>query len=128
MQPETSPVVFTIAYNFRDTEIRASRGEVTVWREMLSFGGIDLIIAIMEYLKTQQKLLVGRHTAERVIMNIGSALPLDPELTMMVKGRSLVTGLPAQLEMSSVQVREAIHNPLTSFVGNLPHTISDRRK
>jgi rod shape-determining protein MreB len=64
--------------------------------------------AIIMYLKKNYNLLIGELTAEEIKMNIGSAFPLDKELSMESKGRDLVAGVPKNLKLSSVQVREAL--------------------
>jgi rod shape-determining protein MreB len=64
--------------------------------------------AIIMYLKKNYNLLIGELTAEEIKMNIGSAFPLDKELSMEIKGRDLVAGVPKNLKLSSVQVREAL--------------------
>lgn len=64
--------------------------------------------AIIMYLKKNYNLLIGELTAEEIKMKIGSAFPLDKELSMEIKGRDLVAGVPKNLKLSSVQVREAL--------------------
>jgi rod shape-determining protein MreB len=63
---------------------------------------------IVQYVRNKYNLLVGEGVAEQVKWNIGSAYPLQPEKTMEVRGRNLVTGLPETVEISSVEVREAL--------------------
>ena len=64
--------------------------------------------AIVNYLKKNYNLLIGELTAEDIKIKIGSAFPLDKELSMEIKGRDLVAGVPKSLNISSVQIREAI--------------------
>jgi len=68
--------------------------------------------AIIMYLKKNYNLLIGELTAEDIKINIGSAFPLEKELTMDVRGRDLVAGVPKTLKLSSVQVREALSETL----------------
>jgi len=62
----------------------------------------------VEYMGANHKLLIGEPTAEIVVEEIGSVLPLPQERTFMVKGRNLESGLPAGIEISSIEVREAL--------------------
>lgn len=70
--------------------------------------GDEFTEAIIAYLKKNYNLLIGELTAEDIKVKIGSAFPLDKELSMEIKGRDLVAGVPKNLKISSVQVREAL--------------------
>ncbi len=72
--------------------------------------------AIIMYLKKNYNLLIGELTAEDIKIQIGSAFPLDEELSMEIKGRDLVAGVPKNLTLSSVQVREAISETIDTIV------------
>ena len=72
--------------------------------------------AIIMYLKKNYNLLIGELTAEEIKIQIGSAFPLDEELSMEIKGRDLVAGVPKNLTLSSVQVREAISETVDSII------------
>lgn len=78
--------------------------------------GDELNEAIIMYLKKNYNLLIGELTAEEIKINIGSAFPLDKEISMEVKGRDLVAGVPKNLKLSSVQVREAISETIDIIV------------
>jgi rod shape-determining protein MreB len=74
--------------------------------------------AIIQYIKRKYNLLIGERTAELIKINIGSAYP-DPdvdELTMEVKGRDLVGGIPKTLEIASKEIREAIAEPVNIII------------
>ena len=62
----------------------------------------------MQHLRNKHNLLIGEPTAEKAKIDIGSAYPLPQERTYMVKGRNLTTGLPDSVEVSSIEIREAI--------------------
>lgn len=68
--------------------------------------------AIARYLRKEHRLYIGERTAEQIKMNIGSAFPREEELTMLCRGRDLVTGLPESVELTSSNVLEAIQEPL----------------
>ena len=72
--------------------------------------------AIINYLKKNYNLLIGELTAEEIKIKIGSAFPLEKELSMEIRGRDLVAGIPKNLKLSSVQVREALSETLDIVV------------
>lgn len=72
--------------------------------------------AIIMYLKKNYNLLIGELTAEEIKIKIGSAISLEKELTMDIKGRDLVAGVPKTLKLSSVQVREALSETIDIIV------------
>ncbi len=78
--------------------------------------GDELNEAIIMYLKKNYNLLIGELTAEEIKIRIGSAFPLDKELSMEIKGRDLVAGVPKNLKLSSVQVREALAETIDIIV------------
>lgn len=79
-------------------------------------GGDEMDEAIMSYLAREYNLLIGESTAEQIKMTIGSAHPLQEELTMQVNGRDRVRGLPQTMEISSVEIREALKEPVAAIV------------
>ena len=83
--------------------------------EAIRIGGDELDDAILRYFKRYHNLLIGRRTAERIKMEIGSALKLTPEQEISVKGRDLVSGIPRVRSITSEDVREA----LASGVGQI---------
>ena len=78
--------------------------------------GDELNDAIIMYLKKNYNLLIGELTAEDLKIKIGSAFTLDKELSMDIKGRDLVAGVPKNLKLSSVQVREALSETIDIIV------------
>ncbi len=80
-------------------------------------GGIRMDEAIIGYMRRKYNMAIGEPTAEQVKIQIGTALPLDPPLTMEVQGRDLVTGLPRTITLTSDEVLEAIQEPLQAVVG-----------
>ncbi len=71
---------------------------------------------IIAYARQKYNLLIGEQMAERVKIEAGSAYPLDPELTVELRGRNLITGLPEAVEISSVELREALRNSVSIIV------------
>jgi rod shape-determining protein MreB len=82
----------------------------------IRIGGDEMDEAIMLYLKKNYNLLIGERTAEEIKINIGSAYPLDEEESMEIKGRDLVAGIPKTMKISSVQVREALSEPVDAII------------
>lgn len=82
----------------------------------IRIAGDELNDAIVMYLKKNYNLLIGELTAEEIKMKIGSAFPLEKEMSMEIKGRDLVAGVPKNLKLSSVQVREALVEPIDRIV------------
>ena len=79
-------------------------------------GGDELDQAIVQYMRKTYSLLVGEPTAERIKIQLGSAVPMVPEEEMDVKGRDLVSGLPKTVRIDSSGVRDAIQEPLSRIV------------
>jgi len=80
-------------------------------------GGTEMDEAIVAYVRKKYNLLIGEPTAEEVKFELGSAMPLDEELTMEVQGRDQVAGLPKTIQIKSGEVTEAIAEPLAAIVG-----------
>ncbi len=72
--------------------------------------------AIVDYVKKKYNLLIGERIAEEIKINIGTAVPLDEKLSMIVNGRDQVEGLLSSIEMTSEDVREAMKEPLREIV------------
>jgi rod shape-determining protein MreB len=82
----------------------------------IRIGGDEMDEAIMLYLKKNYNLLIGERTAEEIKIKIGSAFALDEEESMEIKGRDLVAGIPKTMKLSSVQVREALSEPVDTII------------
>jgi rod shape-determining protein MreB len=67
-------------------------------------------------MKRAYNLLIGERTSEEIKIRIGSAYPLDEELTMEVKGRDSVAGLPKTIHVTSQEIREALSDTVASIV------------
>jgi len=87
-----------------------------VLTKSLRVAGNEMDEAISNYLKKKYNLLVGERTAEDIKINIGSAYPLEEELTMEVHGRDLVEGLPRMIRVRSEEIREALQDTLMAIV------------
>jgi rod shape-determining protein MreB len=79
-----------------------------VYADSIRVGGDEMDTAIINYMKRAYNLMIGERTAEEIKIRIGSAFPLEQELTMEVKGRDLVAGLPKLVHITSQEIREAL--------------------
>jgi len=82
----------------------------------LRIAGDEMDDAIVNYARQKYNLLIGHRMAERVKVTIGSAYPLPEEKTMALRGRNLVTGLPDSVEVSSIEIREALSGSVSVIV------------
>jgi rod shape-determining protein MreB len=87
-----------------------------VFAKSIRVGGDELDAAIVSYMKRAYNLLVGERTSEEIKVKIGSAFPLDDELTMEVRGRDSVAGLPKTIHVTSQEIREALSDNVNSIV------------
>ncbi len=79
-------------------------------------GGDKMDEAIVHHIKRKYNLLIGERTAEKVKIEIGSAYPTPEVLTMEVKGRDLVGGIPKTVSINSDEIREALSEPVSAIV------------
>ncbi len=80
-------------------------------------GGNKVDESIAAYVRRKYNLLIGERTSEDIKITIGSAIPLEEPLTMDVRGRDQVAGLPRTIKLSSAEVTEAMQEPLAAIVG-----------
>ncbi|MBU0759369.1 MAG: rod shape-determining protein [Candidatus Omnitrophica bacterium] len=98
------------------TEIAVISLAGIVFSRSIRIGGDELDESIIEHLKKTYNLMIGERTAEDIKIKIGSAYPLEEELTMEVRGRDLVAGLPKTITISSEEIREAIAGPVAAVL------------
>jgi len=87
-----------------------------VYAKSIRIAGDEMDAAIIEYLRKTYNLMIGERTAEEIKIRIGSAYPLEEELHMDVRGRDLISGLPKTVSITSVEVREALRDPVQAIV------------
>jgi rod shape-determining protein MreB len=97
------------------TEVAVISLSGVVYSRSVKVGGDKMDDAIKEHLKRKYSLLVGDRTAEQVKIEIGNAHPLTEVLTMQVKGRDLVAGVPKTVTINSDEIREALFEPLSAI-------------
>ena len=94
-----------------------------VTRQSVRVAGDDMDEAIVNYMKRTYNLLIGERTAEAIKIEIGSAAPLEKELTRVVKGRDLIAGLPRATTITSEEVREALREPVQVIIDAIKRTL-----
>jgi rod shape-determining protein MreB len=87
--------------------------------ESVRVAGDELNHAIARHIKNTYSMEVGENTAEQVKMQIGSALMLDPEERMRIRGRDLRSGMPTEVEVTSTEITNAIKPQVTSIVNSV---------
>ncbi len=87
-----------------------------VYSRSIRVGGTAMDEAIINYIKRNYNLLIGDRTAEDIKINIGSAFPLDEELTMDIKGRDLVEGKPKTITITDREIRDSLSEVTSSIV------------
>jgi len=90
-----------------------------VYARSVRVAGNEMDDAIMQYLKRKYNLLIGERTAEQIKMQIGSAYPLEKPITMEVRGRNLIQGVPKTITVEDSEIREA----LSECVGTIMNAI-----
>ena len=87
-----------------------------VYSRSVRIAGNEMDDAVMQYMKRKHNLLIGERTAEQIKIQIGSAFALDRPLTMEVKGRNLIEGVPKTVEINDSEVREALAECIATIV------------
>ena len=87
-----------------------------VYSRSVRVAGNEMDDAIMSYLKRKYNLLIGERTAELIKMTIGSAYPLDRPLTMEIKGRNLIEGVPKTVTVEDSEIREALSDCVATIL------------
>lgn len=101
-----------------------SLGGIVISRS-IRVAGDEMDEDIVQYMRTKHNLLIGEPTAQSTKEEIGSAYPLPQERTKVVKGRNLVTGLPDSVEVSSIEIREAINGSVSILIDTIKDTLDD---
>jgi len=96
-----------------------------VTNRSIRIAGDEMDEEIIQYARQKYNLLIGERMAERVKIAIGSACPLPEEKTMTIFGRNLITGLPQAIEVSSVEIREALQGSINTIVATVKEAIDE---
>jgi len=107
------------------TEVAVISMNGIVVSRSLRVAGDELDADIVQYIRNKYNLFIGERMAEQIKISIGSAFPLPNEKTMSIRGRNLVTGLPETLEISSVEIREAISGSIQVIVDTIRDALDE---
>jgi rod shape-determining protein MreB len=105
------------------TEVAVISLADTVSSRSIRVGGEAMDISIVDYLRRHYSLKIGLPTAERLRIDLGSAFPLEEELTDEVRGVDMVSGLPRRALITSEEIRQALSEPLEQIVDSVKETI-----
>ena len=122
--PVTEPqgsMIIDIGGGTTEVAVFALKGVVV--SRSLRIAGDELDEDIIQYARQKYNLAISERMAERLKINIGSAYPLPEELTMAMRGRNLVTGLPEEIEVSSIEIREALRRSTDIIVDLVRDTL-----
>ena len=87
-----------------------------VYSKSVRVAGNEMDESIIQYIKKKYNLLIGERTSEQIKLEIGSAFPLDEPMTMEIKGRDLIEGIPKTLTITDAEIREALAEPISIIV------------
>ena len=87
-----------------------------VYARSVRVAGNEMDEAVMHFLKRKYNLLIGERTAETIKMEIGSAYPLEKPMTMEVKGRNLIEGVPKTVTVDDTEIREALSECVSTIM------------
>jgi rod shape-determining protein MreB and related proteins len=94
-----------------------------VTAQSVRVAGDELDEAILQYVKKEFSLAIGERTSEEIKIQMGSAWPLDLELSADIRGRDLISGLPRTVEITTEHIREAIAEPISAIVDAVKTTL-----
>jgi rod shape-determining protein MreB len=94
-----------------------------VFSRSIRVGGDELDASIINYIKRAYNLMIGERTAEEIKIHVGSAYPLEQELTLEVKGRDSVAGLPKTIFITSQEIREALSDTFNAILEVVRHAL-----
>ena len=117
----TGSMVVDIGGGTTEVAIISLGGIVT--SKSIRIGGDELDEAIVTYIKREYSLMIGERTAENIKINIGSADKDTPVTTMEIRGRDLISGLPKTLEVSSLEIYEALKEPVCNILEAIKSTL-----
>ncbi|MFH0928279.1 MAG: rod shape-determining protein [bacterium] len=101
-----------------------SLGGVVTWKS-LGVAGDELNKNIIQYSREEFNLLIGEKVAEQIKMQLGSAAPLEEPLSVSLRGRDLLTGLPKEIMVSDSQIREAMSRSIRTIVDSVKATLEN---
>ena len=98
------------------TEVAVISMSGIVYSRSVRIAGDTMDMAILNYIKRKYNLLIGERTGEDIKIQLGSAYPMEEKMTIEIKGRDLVTGIPKTMIITDEEVRDAIWEPISTIV------------
>jgi len=105
------------------TEVAVISLSGIVFSRSVRVAGNEMDEAIMSYLKRKYNLLIGERTAELIKTEIGSAYPLERPVTLEIKGRNLIEGVPKTLTVTDTEIREALSECVSAIINAIRVTL-----
>lgn len=121
VQEPTGSMVVDIGGGTTEVAVISLGGIVT--SRSIRVGGDELDESIVSFIKKTYNLMIGSRTAEEIKIEIGSAHKKTQENKMSIRGRDLISGLPKTIEISSVEIREALSEPVSNIVDAIKYTL-----
>ncbi len=112
-------VELSVTIDKRATAITLRNLREVVFSRQYPLAGIELADAVTVYVRAKHSLAIGDRSAEKIILEIGSALALEPALIGVLKGRNLINGLPEAVNVTDGDIREAIAEVVDGIVGQV---------
>lgn len=101
------------------TEIAVVSLSGVVYERFVRVAGNEMDEAITQFIKRKYNLLIGERTAERIKIELGSAFPLDEPLSMEIRGRNIIEGIPKTVTITDDDIREALADPVSIIVNSV---------
>jgi rod shape-determining protein MreB len=98
------------------TEVAVISLSGIVYSRSVRIAGDTMDMSILNYIKRKYNLLIGERTGEDIKIQLGSAYPTEEKITIEIKGRDLVTGIPKTMIITDEEVRDAIWEPISTIV------------
>ncbi len=121
IQEPTGSMIVDIGGGTTEVAVISLGGIVAKKSERVGGDGLDA--AIIAYAKKEHSVLLGDRTAEEVKVALGSAWPLQEELTAEIRGRDMVTGLPKTVALSTADIREGLSEPVSAIIDAVKATL-----
>ncbi|MBI5197180.1 MAG: rod shape-determining protein [Nitrospirae bacterium] len=96
-----------------------------VYSDSVKIAGDKMDEAILSYIKRKYNLLIGDYMAEQIKMEIGSAYPLEKKMSMVIKGRDLISGIPKTLHVGDEEIREALEDVVREIVDAIKRALEN---
>jgi len=121
VQDPTGNMIVDIGGGTTEVAVISLGGIVT--SQSVRVAGDELDDAIVQFIKKEYSLALGERTAEEIKIALGSAWPLEDELTAEIRGRDLVSGLPKTIMVTTEEIRDAIEEPVAAIVDAVKATL-----